>query len=70
MQQTQRKCLERIEYLRLENEGKIPLNPYNNMEQWNPTLYSFFENNATSQKVYRKYLKTAEAKLCQKFIEI
>ena len=40
---TQRKYLEGIETLRQKNEGKIPLNSYNQLEQWQSVLYPFFE---------------------------
>ena len=40
---TQRKYLEGIESLRLKNKGITPLNNYNQMEQWQSVLYSFFE---------------------------
>ena len=40
---TQRKYLEGIETLRKKNEGRIPLNSYNKLEQWQPVLYSFFK---------------------------
>ena len=41
---TQRKLLEGIETLRKKNEGRVPLNSYNKLEQWQPVLYSFFKN--------------------------
>ena len=40
---TQRKYLEGIETLRQKNEGRIPLNNYNQLEQWQSVLYPFFE---------------------------
>ena len=40
---TQRKYLEGIESLRMKNEGKVPLNSYNKMEQWQPIVYSLFD---------------------------
>ena len=40
---TQRTYLEGIETLRQKNEGKIPLNSYNQLEQWQSVLYPFFE---------------------------
>jgi rubrerythrin len=40
---SQRKYLEGIETLRQKNEGKIPLNSYNQLEQWQSVLYPFFE---------------------------
>ena len=40
---TQRTYLEGIETLRQENEGKIPLNSYNQLEQWQSVLYPFFK---------------------------
>ena len=40
---TQRKFLEGIESLREKNRGITPLNTYNQMEQWQSTLYPFFE---------------------------
>ena len=39
----QRTYLEGIETLRQKNEGKIPLNAYNNLEQWQSVLIPFFE---------------------------
>ena len=39
---TQRKMLEGIETLRLKNQGTIPLNQYNQMEQWKGVLHSLF----------------------------
>ena len=41
---TQRKYLEGIETLRQKNGGKIPLNNYNQLEQWQSTIYSFFDH--------------------------
>ena len=43
---TQRKLLEGIETLRRKNEGIIPLNQYNQMEQWRGVLNSLFNNDA------------------------
>ena len=43
---TQRKLLEGIETLRQKNEGKIPLNQYNQMDQWRGTLHAFFSNDS------------------------
>ena len=40
---TQRKYLEGIESLRDKNRGITPLNNYNQLEQWQSTLYAFFE---------------------------
>ena len=40
---TQRKYLEGIETLREKNEGRIPLNSYNQLEQWQSVIYPFFE---------------------------
>ena len=40
---TQRKYLEGIETLREKNAGRIPLNTYNQLEQWQPVIYSFFD---------------------------
>ena len=37
---TQRKMLEGIETLRLKSQGTIPLNQYNQMEQWKGVLHS------------------------------
>ena len=37
-----RKFLEGIESLREKNSGKIPLNSYNQLEQWQSTLYPLF----------------------------
>ena len=42
---TQRKYLEGIESLRQKNNGVKPLNSYNQLEQWQPTLYHLFKNN-------------------------
>ena len=42
---TQRKFLEGIESLREKKRGITPLNTYNQMEQWQSTLYPFFEMN-------------------------
>ena len=44
----QRKYLEGIETLRQKHEGKVPLNAYNNMEQWQGTLYTLFDNDKRS----------------------
>ena len=41
---TQRKMLEGIETLRMKNQGIIPLNQYNQMEQWKGVLHSLFNN--------------------------
>ena len=40
---TQRKYLEGIESLRDKNRGITPLNSYNQLEQWQSTLYALFE---------------------------
>ena len=40
---TQRKYLEGIESLRERNKGITPLNNYNQLEQWQSTLYPFFQ---------------------------
>ena len=40
---TQRKYLEGIESLREKNKGITPLNNYNQLEQWQSTLYALFE---------------------------
>ena len=40
---TQRKFLEGIESLREKNKGITPLNSYNQLEQWQSTLYPFFQ---------------------------
>ena len=40
---TQRKYLEGIESLREKNKGITPLNSYNQLEQWQSTLYPFFQ---------------------------
>ena len=40
---TQRKFLEGIESLREKNKGITPLNTYNQLEQWQSTLYPYFE---------------------------
>ena len=47
---TQRKYLEGKETLRKKNEGRIPLNAYNKLEQWQPTLYAYFKDNVTSDR--------------------
>ena len=47
---TQRKYLEGIETLRKKNEGRTPLNSYNKLEQWQPVLYPFFNDEVTSNK--------------------
>ena len=39
---TQRKYLEGIETIRLKNQGIQPLNSYNQLEQWQSVIYSFF----------------------------
>ena len=44
----QRKYLEGIETLRQKHEGKVPLNAYNKMEQWQGTLYTLFDNDKRS----------------------
>ena len=41
---TQRKYLEGIETLREKNRGITPLNAYNRLNQWQSTLYSFFDS--------------------------
>ena len=41
---TQRKCLEGIETLREKNKGVVPLNAYNQLDQWQSTLYAFFDS--------------------------
>ena len=40
----QRKYLEGIETLRQKSQGKIPLNSFNQLEQWQSTLFKLFEN--------------------------
>ena len=40
---TQRKYLEGIESLRQRNAGKILLNQFNQLDQWQSTLYSYFK---------------------------
>ena len=40
---TQRKYLEGVESLRQKNKGVIPLNSYNQLEQWQPVLYTLFK---------------------------
>ena len=42
---TQRKYLEGVESLRQKNNGVTPLNTYNQLEQWQSTLYTLFKNN-------------------------
>ena len=39
---TQRKFLEGIETIREKDKGRIPLNNYNQMEQWQSILYEYF----------------------------
>ena len=41
---TQRKLLEGIETLRQKNEGKTPLNQYNQLDQWRGMLNSLFSS--------------------------
>ena len=41
---TQRKYLEGIDTLRQKHEGKVPLNAYNQMEQWQGLLYTLFDS--------------------------
>jgi hypothetical protein len=41
---TQRKLLEGIETLRQKNEGKTPLNQYNQLDQWRGVLNSLFNS--------------------------
>ena len=48
---TQRKMLEGIETLRQRNDGKIPLNQYNQMDQWRGVLNSLFNNDVKSSDV-------------------
>ena len=48
---TQRKLLEGIETLRQKNNGKIPLNQYNQMDQWSGILHSLFKNDVRSSDV-------------------
>ena len=43
---TQRKMLEGIETLRQKSKGKVPLNQYNQMDQWSGMLQSLFKNDA------------------------
>ena len=40
---TQRKYLEGVESLRQRNKGVTPLNSFNQLEQWQPVLYTLFE---------------------------
>ena len=48
---SQRKLLEGIETLRLRNQGVIPLNQYNQMDQWRGLLNSLFNNDVRSSDV-------------------
>ena len=41
---TQRKFLKGIEFLQQKNKGIAPLNNYNQLEQWQSTLYKCFGN--------------------------
>ena len=41
----QRKYLEGIETLRQKDRGRTPLNSYNQLEQWQSTIYSLFDKN-------------------------
>ena len=38
---TQRKMLEGVETIKKKYKGRKPLNSYNQMEQWQSTIYSF-----------------------------
>ena len=40
----QRKFLEGIKTLEEKNKGRIPLNSYNQMEPWQPTIYAYLDN--------------------------
>ena len=48
---TQRKLLEGIETLRQKNEGKIALNQFNQMEQWQGVLSTLFNYDVKSSDV-------------------
>ena len=41
---TQRKLLEGIETLRQKNQGRTPLNQFNQMDQWKGVLHELFNN--------------------------
>ena len=41
---TQRKMLEGVETIKEKYKGRIPLNSYNQMEQWQSTIFSFLAN--------------------------
>ena len=41
---TQRKFLEGIMTLKERSKGRIPLNSYNQMEPWQPTVYAFLRD--------------------------
>ena len=40
---TKRKFLEGIETLKERSRGVIPLNTYNQMDPWQPTIYAYME---------------------------
>ena len=48
---TQRKLLEGIETLRLKDKGIIPLNQYNQMDQWKGVLHTLFRNDERTSDV-------------------
>ena len=48
---TQRKLLEGIETLRQKNQGKTPLNQFNQMDQWKGVLHELFKNDVKSSDV-------------------
>ena len=47
----QRKLLEGIETLRLKDKGVIPLNQYNQMDQWKGVLHTLFRNDERKSDV-------------------
>ena len=50
---TQRKMLEGIETLRQKSKGKVPLNQYNQMDQWCGLLHSLFKNDVNRRSDVR-----------------
>ena len=52
-QRTQRKMLEGIETLRQKTKGKVPLNQYNQMDQWCGVLHSLFKNDVNRRSDVR-----------------
>ena len=49
----QRKMLEGIETLRQKSKGKVPLNQYNQMDQWCGLLHSLFKNDVNRRSDVR-----------------